>query len=115
MRSITESVQANGVFSSGSPLTAENAWMHREGRRTRYEGKRLGGTIVVHFLKQNMWFLETALALLEGEEESTYEKFKRERTPHPPIPSNSLLYSSHAHLRHSEMQRKFTHGQPQLT
>ncbi|KAJ3758671.1 glycosyltransferase family 31 protein [Lentinula raphanica] len=44
------------------------AWANREGRNTRYEGKRVGGTIVVHFIKQNTWFLETALALLEGED-----------------------------------------------
>ncbi|KAJ4486093.1 glycosyltransferase family 31 protein [Lentinula aciculospora] len=44
------------------------AWANREGRNARFEGKRVGGTIVVHFIKQNTWFLETALALLEGED-----------------------------------------------
>jgi hypothetical protein len=33
----------------------------------------LGGTIVVHFIKKHMWFFETTLALLEGEEETEYE------------------------------------------
>ncbi|KAJ7225538.1 glycosyltransferase family 31 protein [Mycena pura] len=52
----------------GSPKTPEYAWERREGRRTRYQGHRVGGTVVVHFIKKNMWFLETALALLEGDE-----------------------------------------------
>lgn len=62
---------------SGSPMTPEYAWAHREGRRKRYETKRVGGTVVVHFIKKNMWFLETALALLEGEEYSDFEKHPR--------------------------------------
>ncbi|KAJ7706209.1 hypothetical protein B0H17DRAFT_1036189 [Mycena rosella] len=52
----------------GSPKTPEYAWARREGRKTRYQGLRVGGTVVVHFIKKNMWFLETALALLEGDE-----------------------------------------------
>ncbi|KAK7058977.1 hypothetical protein VNI00_001601 [Paramarasmius palmivorus] len=51
-----------------TPSGPEHAWEQREDRRTRYEGHRVGGTIVVHFIKQNMWFLETAYALLEGTE-----------------------------------------------
>jgi hypothetical protein len=39
----------------------------------------LGGTIVVHFIKKHMWFFETALALLEGEEETEYEMERRVR------------------------------------
>jgi hypothetical protein len=58
-------------------MTPEYAWLHREGRKTRYEDNRVGGTIVVHFIKKNMWFLETAMALLEGEELSESEKFQR--------------------------------------
>lgn len=58
---------------AGSPKTPEYAWARREGRKTRYQGQRLGGTVVVHFLKKNMWFLETALALLEGDELSGAE------------------------------------------
>jgi len=60
-------------------MTPEYAWAHREGRKTRYEGKRVGGTIVVHFIKKNMWYLETALALLEGEEFSEAEKYESQR------------------------------------
>ncbi|KAJ7092701.1 hypothetical protein C8R44DRAFT_844200 [Mycena epipterygia] len=57
----------------GNPKTPEYAWAHREGRKTRYLGRRVGGTVVVHFIKKNMWFLETALALLEGDELSGSE------------------------------------------
>jgi hypothetical protein len=64
------------VIREGSPMTPEYAWQHREGRKKKYEGHRLGGTVVVHFIKKNMWFLETALALLEGEEYSEAEKFQ---------------------------------------
>jgi hypothetical protein len=39
----------------------------------------LGGTIVVHFVKKHMWFFETVLALLEGEEETEYEIQRGER------------------------------------
>lgn len=52
----------------GGDTTANEAWARREGRRRRYEGKRVGGTVVVHFIKKNPWFLETALAFLESEE-----------------------------------------------
>ncbi|GLB36127.1 putative galactosyltransferase activity [Lyophyllum shimeji] len=64
------------MIREGSPMTPEYAWTHREGRRRRYEGKRVGGTVVVHFIKKNVWYLETALALLEGEEESEFEQFQ---------------------------------------
>jgi len=57
----------------GSPKTPEYVWARREGRKTRYQGQRVGGTVVVHFIKKNMWFLETALALLEGDELSGAE------------------------------------------
>ena len=57
-------------------MTPDYAWTHREGRKTRYEGKRVGGTIVVHFIKKNLWYLETALALLEGREQSESEKYE---------------------------------------
>ncbi|KAL0071945.1 hypothetical protein AAF712_000868 [Marasmius tenuissimus] len=49
-----------------STTSSKHAWDNREDRRTRYEGHRVGGTVAVHFIKQNMWFLETALAMLEG-------------------------------------------------
>lgn len=46
----------------------QHAWTMREGRRTRYEGKKRGGTVVVHFIKRNEWWEETTLALLGGED-----------------------------------------------
>lgn len=58
----------------GGEVTALDAWRSREGRRRRYEDQRVGGTIVVHFVKKNNWYLETALALLEGDEETSFEK-----------------------------------------
>lgn len=61
-------------------MTPDYAWTHREGRKTRYEGKRVGGTVVVHFIKKNIWYLETALALLDGEEQSEYEKFQSQES-----------------------------------
>lgn len=57
-------------------MTPEYAWAHREGRKKQYEDKRVGGTIVVHFIKKHMWFLETALALLEGDERSDHDIFE---------------------------------------
>lgn len=58
----------SGLVGDAATVAAENAWMAREGRKKRYEGKRVGGTVVVHFIKKNPSFLETALAFLEGEE-----------------------------------------------
>jgi hypothetical protein len=55
------------------------AWLGREGRRVRYEGKKLGGTVVVHFLKKNEWWEEATLALLGGDE------YVYSTTPHHPI------------------------------
>lgn len=54
-------------------MSPERAWRTREGRITRYENKRVGGTVVVHFIKKHMWFLETALAFLEGDNFSEAE------------------------------------------
>lgn len=65
------------LLKENSDFSAEDAWLAREGRRTRYEDKRVGGTIVVHFIKKNPWFLETALALLEGDEETARERAQR--------------------------------------
>lgn len=39
----------------------------------QYQNKRVGGTVVVHFIKKHMWFLETALAFLEGDNFSEVE------------------------------------------
>lgn len=73
-----------------TPMTADYAWDHREGMNTRYAGKRVGGTIVVHFIKKNMWFLETALALLDMDEVTELEQ-------HP----NTVTQSSHLTDVHS--------------
>lgn len=50
-----------------------HAWRYREGRVKRYENKRVGGTVLVHFLKKHEWFLETALAFLEADDYSESE------------------------------------------
>ncbi len=55
-------------------MTPDLAWKYREGRRRRYEGKRVGGTVVVHFIKKNMWFLETAAAMLHGDDVTPLEE-----------------------------------------
>jgi hypothetical protein len=60
---------------------AEAAWKQREGRRKRYQGRRIGGTVVVHFIKRNEWFLETALALLEGDEVVEDERRRQHMEP----------------------------------
>lgn len=61
---------------TGSAMTPEYAWAHREGRQTRYESNRVGGTVAVHFIKKQIWFLETAMAMLEGDERSEHEMFE---------------------------------------
>jgi hypothetical protein len=67
----------------GGVWSIEDAWKVREGRKRRYNGQRLGGTIVVHFIKKHMWFFETVLALLEGEEETEDEirRVRKEQSP----------------------------------
>lgn len=67
IEALVEGSAMSGLF-EGGPETALQAWDKREGRRKRYEGERVGGTVVVHFIKKNEWFMETALALLGGEE-----------------------------------------------
>jgi hypothetical protein len=57
----------------GISTETDYAWRYREGRIKRYENKRVGGTVVVHFIKKHMWFLETALALLEASDYSESE------------------------------------------
>jgi len=54
-------------------MTPDYAWAHREGGITRYNNKRVGGTICVHFIKKNMWYLETALAFLETQDTTELE------------------------------------------
>lgn len=69
------------LLREGGLMTTEYAWTHREGRAKRYEGKRVGGTVVVHFVKEHAWYLETALALLEGEEVTDAESKAAARAP----------------------------------
>lgn len=57
----------------GAPADVAYAWRHREGRLRHYQNRRVGGTVVVHFIKKHMWFLETALALLEADDYSDFE------------------------------------------
>ncbi|KAJ8595903.1 hypothetical protein M405DRAFT_727139 [Rhizopogon salebrosus TDB-379] len=57
----------------GVSTGADRAWRNREGRILQYQNKRVGGTVVVHFIKKHMWFLETALAFLEGDNFSEVE------------------------------------------
>ncbi|KAG8219790.1 hypothetical protein J3R82DRAFT_762 [Butyriboletus roseoflavus] len=57
----------------GVALEMGYAWRNREGRVKRYENKRVGGTVVVHFIKKHAWFLETALAFLEADNYSESE------------------------------------------
>ena len=52
----------------GNTTASDEAWRNREGRVKRYQGKRVGGTTIVHSIKKHMWFLEAAYALLEGED-----------------------------------------------
>ncbi|KAF8708394.1 galactosyltransferase, partial [Rhizoctonia solani] len=47
-----------------------NAYASRESRKSRYAGQSVGGTVVVHYIKRNEWFLEAALALL-GDDDGT--------------------------------------------
>jgi len=76
---LAESVEALVEGSDMSRLREEmaletgRAWRYREGRVTRYENKRVGGTVLVHFIKKHEWFLETALAFLEADDYSESE------------------------------------------
>ncbi|KAF7347855.1 Glycosyltransferase family 31 protein [Mycena venus] len=85
----------------GSPKTPEYAWARREGRKTRYQGRRVGGTVVVHFIKKNMWYLETALALLEGDELSGTEDLPQHdlhRAPSLANPGTRIVVDEPEHL-----------------
>ena len=44
------------------------SWHDHESLSRKYLGKSIGGTVVVHFIKKNTWFLETVLAFLEGDD-----------------------------------------------
>lgn len=67
-------------------------------RERRFLGLPYGGTVVVHYLKRNEWFLETALALLgreqfwdTGLEAPAYPAF----VPPPPAGDNLPPYGDH--------------------
>ncbi|KAI8995675.1 hypothetical protein BD414DRAFT_249332 [Trametes punicea] len=72
VEALVEGSDMSMVHDDGS-MTADLAWKYREGRKKRYAGQRVGGTVVVHFIKKNMWFLETAAALLQGEDVTPLE------------------------------------------
>ena len=81
-------------------MTPDYAWAHREGRNTRYDNKRVGGTVCVHFIKKNMWFLETALAFLETQDTTEFEMHpsgpdKEEGEPTPSGSANMDSKKSH--------------------
>ncbi|KAH9178694.1 glycosyltransferase family 31 protein [Lactarius sanguifluus] len=78
IEALVEGSDMSGLY-EGSIWSAEDAWQLREGRKKKYIGQRLGGTVVVHFIKKHMWFLETVLALLGGDEETEYEMQRRSR------------------------------------
>ncbi|KAI0724603.1 hypothetical protein C8T65DRAFT_627054 [Cerioporus squamosus] len=73
VEALVEGSDMSMVHEDGS-MTPDLAWKYREGRRRRYEGKRVGGTVVVHFIKKNMWFLETAAAMLHGDDMTPLEE-----------------------------------------
>jgi hypothetical protein len=73
VEAMVEGSPMSSLKEEGSPMSPDFAWKHREGRIKQYEGKRVGGTVVVHFIKKNLWFLETALAMLEGDEQTDGE------------------------------------------
>ncbi|KAG5647962.1 hypothetical protein DXG03_006996 [Asterophora parasitica] len=96
------------MIREGSPMTPEYAWTHREGRRKRYEGRRVGGTVVVHFIKKNIWYLETALALLEGEEQSEFEKFQTRELEKAALVRIAHTQPLNSHLASRRPTRKLT-------
>ncbi|KAI0726174.1 hypothetical protein C8Q72DRAFT_753303, partial [Fomitopsis betulina] len=61
-------------LTESSGVNPWTVWLRREGRNTRYNHQRVGGTVVVHFIKKNMWFLETAAAFLLGDEVTDAER-----------------------------------------
>ena len=68
--SVEALIEGSGMslLTQNSNFNPKRTWQSREGRLERYQGGRVGGTVVVHFLKKNSWFLETAHALLEGDD-----------------------------------------------
>jgi len=54
-----------GSIGKATDLEVQAAWARRQSRSQRSGAGSVGGTIVVHFIKRNEWFLETALAFLD--------------------------------------------------
>jgi hypothetical protein len=95
----------------GGVWSIEDAWQRREGRKRRYNGQRLGGTIVVHFIKKHMWFFETVLALLEGEEETEDEIQRWVRKGKEQLPSEMTVPPRTASIPHRS-RRQTTRDAP---
>jgi len=66
--------------SSGMKRLIENAYGRKQNRRDRYLGdeEEKGGTVVVHYIKKQEWFVETMIALLGSGEEQGLEKERGE-------------------------------------
>jgi hypothetical protein len=95
--------------------SVEDAWQLREGRRKRYNSQRLGGTIVVHFVKKHMWFFETVLALLGGDEETEYEIQQRVREGQLPVEMTVLSRTAgKPHRSQLDGKPPTTHGSARL-
>ncbi|KZT02672.1 glycosyltransferase family 31 protein [Laetiporus sulphureus 93-53] len=75
-------------LTESSGVNPWTVWQRREGRLAKYENKRVGGTIVVHFIKKNMWFLETAAAFLLGEDRTEAERARHWAHNHRVRPSS---------------------------
>ncbi|TCD71562.1 hypothetical protein EIP91_008943 [Steccherinum ochraceum] len=84
------------------PGAIDPSWQFREGREKRYEGKRLGGTVVVHYIKKNMWFLETAMAFLEGDDVTEAER--TDEHPAPPKKAIALNTNGNSIRAHAQDQ-----------
>lgn len=59
-----------GATGEATNREVQNAWLRRESRLHRTGVDPVGGTIVVHFIKRNEWFLETAIAFLDDDTEN---------------------------------------------
>lgn len=77
------------------------AWRYREGRIKRYEGMRVGGTVVVHFIKKHAWFLETALAFLEADDYSESELASDVNKGSPNVGTSAVWTNAFKHVNMS--------------
>ncbi len=83
--------------STGEATTGEvvAAWTRRETREQRMGGASLGGTVIVHFIKRNEWFLETAIAFLHDEPKDESH----------PVPGPAVIPESSLALEPSDSMR----------